>query len=91
MPDCPLNREMRKRRGETTYRINYGNGEVDCKDSSIRGKMNNEQEFKLEIDTGPKTMRGISEAVSKGLRNKVLTARKVEYDQSASERVGTHM
>lgn len=53
--------------------------------------MNNEQEFKLEIDTGPKTMRGISEAVSKGLRNKVLTARKVEYDQSASERVGTHM
>ena len=28
--------------------------------------MNNEQEFKLEIDTGPKAMKGISEAVSNG-------------------------
>lgn len=28
--------------------------------------MNNEQEFKLEIDTGPKVMGGISEAVSNG-------------------------
>jgi len=28
--------------------------------------MNNEKEFKLEIDTGPEVMRAISEAVSNG-------------------------
>ena len=53
------------RRRETTY-LTTKIGGTKCKDSNIRGMVNIEQESKLEIDTGPKVMGGISEAVSNG-------------------------
>jgi len=54
--------------------------------------MNNVKEFRLEIDTGPKMMRRINEAVSNWEgdmteRNEMLRAGNDEHDQSASKKM----
>jgi len=42
---------------KTTYQLEKYVSDVDVKNSSIRGRTNNEKGFKSEIDTSPETMK----------------------------------